>query len=135
MTRVFVDTTALVAYFNKRDNYHAEARGFFRSLPKKKVRPVITDYIFDEFVTMALRRAGHALASASGEHLLNSGIVEVVWLDESVKSKAWDYFKQHDDKQFSFTDCTSFALMKEMDIKQYFGFDDHFKQAGFAPFS
>jgi predicted nucleic acid-binding protein len=39
-------------------------------------------------------------------------------------------FRQYEDKGFSFTDCTSFALMERLDINTVFAFDDHFVQYG-----
>ena len=35
-----------------------------------------------------------------------------------------------DDKTFSFTDCTSFALMERIGVTEVFAFDEHFKQYG-----
>lgn len=64
----------------------------------------------------------------------DSNIVEFVWLDESLKLKAWDFFRKHDYKDYSFTDCVSFALMKEMKLTRYLGFDKHFERAGFGSF-
>jgi|LGVF01.1.fsa_nt_gb hypothetical protein len=39
-------------------------------------------------------------------------------------------FVQYCDKNFGFTDCTSFALMKRIVITEVFAFDEHFKQYG-----
>jgi predicted nucleic acid-binding protein len=41
-----------------------------------------------------------------------------------------DILPQYADKGFSFTDCTSFALMERLDINTVFAFDDHFAQYG-----
>lgn len=131
MRMVFLDTSALVAFFDKNDANYERSRSFFRSLPKERIRVVITDYVLDECITMVLSRAGHGVAVKAGEFLLSSRIVELIWLDETVKIESWEYFRKHDDKVFSFTDCTSFVLMKKMKLKKYFGFDDDFKQAGF----
>lgn len=35
------------------------------------------------------------------------------------------------DNDFSFTDCTRFALMRELRLRQALTTDAHFKQAGF----
>jgi predicted nucleic acid-binding protein len=104
------------------------------TIKKDRVRLLLSDYIFDESITAALIRVGHKIAVEVGEFILTSNIVNIVWLNEILKRRAWDYFKQHDDKNFSFTDCTSFVLMNDMNIKKYFAFDDHFKQAGFVEF-
>ncbi len=40
-------------------------------------------------------------------------------------------FKKYDDKDLSFTDCTSFALMKRLKVQTAFTFDGHFQQVGF----
>ena len=45
--------------------------------------------------------------------------------------EAWEIFKKYFDKDFSFTDCTSFAVMKIRKISEVFSFDKHFEQYGF----
>lgn len=40
------------------------------------------------------------------------------------------FVEKYADKTFSFTDCTSFALMDRVEITEIFAFDDHFTQYG-----
>jgi predicted nucleic acid-binding protein len=79
-------------------------------------------------------RAGHRDAVKAGNFLLESNIVKIIWLDTDLKFEAWEYFKEHRDKRYSFTDCTSFVLMKKMGIRHYIAFDERFRQAGFVRF-
>ncbi len=135
MSRVFVDTSALVALFNEDDTLYDKAVKGLEMIKSRRLRVVISDFVFSETVTTALARAGHRTAVTVGEFILSSAIVDFIWLDEAQKRRAWDYFKRHDDKRFSFTDCTSFVLMDELKIKRYFGFDEDFKRAGFISVS
>ena len=45
--------------------------------------------------------------------------------------KARQLFFQHREKDFSFTDCTSFAIMRELRLTHAITTDAHFRQAGF----
>jgi predicted nucleic acid-binding protein len=135
MRKLFIDTGALVALFDEDDHNHMMSIVLFEDIKKQRIRIVLTDYILDECITTVLARAGHRSAVAAGGFMLSSKILELVWLDESIKLKAWEYFKKHSDKHYSFTDCTSFVLMKEMKLTHYFAFDDDFNKAGFIDFS
>lgn len=59
-------------------------------------------------------------------------IVEVLWVTDALERDAWKIFEKHADKDYSFTDCTSFALMQAEAIRNAFTFDHHFKQYGFS---
>ncbi|MFW6111111.1 MAG: type II toxin-antitoxin system VapC family toxin [Thermoproteota archaeon] len=48
-----------------------------------------------------------------------------------IEEKAWEIFKKYQDKDFSFTDCTTFAMMEEEALSTAFTFDPHFQQYGF----
>lgn len=49
-----------------------------------------------------------------------------------IQEKALTLFKKLDDKDLSFTDCTSFTLMKKEGIAKALTFDVHFEQMGFV---
>jgi predicted nucleic acid-binding protein len=45
--------------------------------------------------------------------------------------RARHLFFQHRDKDLSFTDCTSFAIMRELRLTTVITTDGHFRQVGF----
>ncbi|MBF0606503.1 MAG: PIN domain-containing protein [Candidatus Magnetobacterium sp. LHC-1] len=131
---VFTDTSALVAFFSKTDSCHLQAIISLDVIKKHKIKLVISDYVFDETITTILVKGGHRLAVQVGDIILNGHIFEIAEIDATLKKQAWDYFKKHSDKTYSFTDCTSFVLMNDRDIVHYFSFDEDFKRAGFVDF-
>jgi predicted nucleic acid-binding protein len=50
-----------------------------------------------------------------------------------VDTGAWELFRASQKRSWSFTDCTSFALMKELRLSETFAFDKHFEEAGLNP--
>jgi uncharacterized protein len=86
---------------------------------------------FDEVVTYFNSRGYHAKAVEVGQRLLTSPSVQLVQVDEGLFREGWLYFQQHQDKDYSLTDCTSFVVIKRLKIGTAFAFDQHFVQAGF----
>ena len=63
--------------------------------------------------------------------LIKAGVLQVIQLSENIIENAWSIFEKYNqDKCWSFTDCTSYAAMKELDIDEVFSFDRHFEQMG-----
>lgn len=44
--------------------------------------------------------------------------------------RAREVFERYADKQWSFTDCVSYAVIERLGIKQTFAFDRRFRQFG-----
>ena len=63
--------------------------------------------------------------------LRESDRVEIVQSDESLEARAWQLFRERDDKEWGMTDCVSMSLMTDRDMKDVFTADHHFEQAGF----
>jgi predicted nucleic acid-binding protein len=91
----------------------------------------VTDYVIAETLTLMLARLGHRKTVTFGEWLLNAPQVQQVRPDVDLWNEAWHLFKEYDDKDFSFTDCTSFAVMRREHLADAFTFDHHFTQMGF----
>src|SRR5450631_1541300 len=115
MKRVFVDTSAWYAYVNAADSDH---RRVDRLLTRKDIRLVTSNFVFDEIVTLCLFRLGRFVALKVGNVLLAAGFLDFVRVTPPDEKAAWSLFSDRNDKTYSFTDCTSFVLMRRLDIKQ-----------------
>jgi predicted nucleic acid-binding protein len=126
--RIFIDTSALYSFINVKDPDHRKVENFLINF---KGKVYITNYIFDEIVTLVLARVGHEKAVYVGNILRRSPQVEKVWVTPSDEKYAWELFISRKDKSYSFTDCTSFVVMKRIKIKNCIALDGHFRQEGF----
>ncbi|CAG0959113.1 MAG: PIN domain-containing protein [Candidatus Methanoperedens sp.] len=132
---IFVDTSAFLALVNEKDANHAEAVHFLEQIKngRIKVRKIITsDYIIDETLTRIRYSVGHKEAVEWGKDILGSNVVERLEVGIEMFELAWKLFQTYEDKKLSFTDCTSFAIMKKKGIDKAFSFDEDFVRIGFV---
>lgn len=129
--KVFADASAWVALYDADDGNHTVAIAKQQRLREEKALIYTSDYIFDEAVTRIRYSVGHSSAVRLGELILSSRIVNVLNVPTEIRDAAWQMFCRYHDKQWSFTDCTSFVLMKIHQIPYAFSFDRDFVQAGF----
>ncbi|MDZ7362134.1 MAG: type II toxin-antitoxin system VapC family toxin [candidate division KSB1 bacterium] len=132
---IFVDTGAWVALEDKKDTHHAVALQFKSELLATKNRLITTNFILDETYTLLLLDVGygktvnfkHAL-----DELIHHNVVVVFHITPDIEIEAWEVFKRfNQDKNWSFTDCTSKVIMERLGIVEAFSFDHHFEQMGF----
>jgi predicted nucleic acid-binding protein len=126
MDTIFVDTSAWYALANKKDINHSQAQ----QLLTESRRLVTTNFIIDETITLTRIRAGYRQALSVGEQLWSGQLTSIVWVTRDDEQAAWNLFKQYNDKTFSFTDCTSFAVMVRLGLTYAFTFDADFTQTG-----
>lgn len=132
---VFVDTSFFKALLDVRDDFHKKANDISFVLEKNQTKLVTTNYILDELYTLLRVRRGLEMAKKLRE-LVFSGdrSVQVVRIQADDEAKAWSLFLNNW-SGLSFTDCTSFAVMKRLGLKEVAAFDEHFIRAGFKVFS
>ena len=122
--RIFIDTGAFVAKYLANDSLHARATKVWASLSGKKC--MTSNHVLDETLTLLGRRAGYMFASDRAEAIMNSDLLSVYYSSREDEIEALEYFKKFSDQGISFTDATSFAIMKRFNIKTVFSFDVHF---------
>ena len=129
---IFVDTSAWYALEVEDDINHEKARKFLSEIASGKHGvAVTTDYVLDETLTLLRSKKGLPAALSFIDKVRKSNSVRTFWVSESIFEKALGIFKKTSDSLWSFTDCTSFALMRDLSIIEAFTFDNHFIQAGF----
>jgi len=132
MSRVFLDTSYLLALELAKDQNHPAAKLHWQTIIGSPPSFVTTSYVFDEVVTYFNSRGHHDKAVQIGNNLLTSTSVELVHVDEALFYEGWQYFQQHQDKDYSLTDCISFIVMKRLSASTAFTFDEDFVRAGFS---
>lgn len=125
---IFTDTGGFVALLREKDQHHTSAKNFL----KKQTLLITTDYIVDETVTLILTRVGRKASEQFLQMVERSRFVRLEMIGEEAFKEATRIFLHHRDKSWSFTDCTSYAVMKRLKITRVFGFDSHFEQMGFS---
>ncbi len=134
MSRLFVDTSAFAALADKNDDNYARAVSFNQQMQGRIL--VSTNYVLDELHTLLLLNAGYPKAvsfKTKLDVLMAKRLLRIVWVSEAIAQDAWDIFERFNtDKQWSFTDCTSYVVMKQHRLTEVFTFDHHFSQMGFT---
>ena len=90
-----------------------------------------TDCVCDETLSVLRSRLGLDAAEAWWQMVESSTRLRLESVDESRAEKARAIFFRYRDKDFSFTDCTSFVVMRESKVRQVLTLDRHFAQMGF----
>lgn len=129
--RLFGDTAAWLNLYDRSAAGHAATRRACEGLKHQRLTVYVTDYVLDETLTIIQARVGHAAAVACGRFFLSSPVVRLVHVDPEQWAEAWQLFQLYDDKDFSFTDCTSFVVMHRHKLVEAFTVDHHFEQMGF----
>jgi predicted nucleic acid-binding protein len=126
--KLFIDTGAFIALTDADDENHKAAAAFYRNAKEKGTRFVTTNFVLYETLNYLRARISHNIAVLFRENLKKSGFLEIVTVTPSIEDAAFTIFKRYTDKDFSFTDCTSFSIMKSLKLKSAFAFDRHFDQ-------
>lgn len=124
---IFVDTGAWYASLVPTDPHHATAAQWLDS----NHSPLLTtDYVIDETLTLFRVRGERKRASMLGKRFFNSDLANIHKITAADLTLAWKTFQKFEDKDWSFTDCTSKVVIEQLGVKIAFAFDHHFRQFG-----
>jgi uncharacterized protein len=131
MRALFVDTAGWVACADAADRAHTRALVARDRWLAAGRALATTDYVVDETLTLLRLRLGLAAAEAWWRQVDGSSCLRWEYVTPARAEKARSVFFGYCDKHFSFTDCASFVVMRELQLKEALTTDDHFAQAGF----
>ena len=128
---ICTDTSFFKAIIDQKDDFHKQATIIMDHIKESHSDVVTSNFILDESFTLIRIKCGLKLALKFREYLEESSIVlKIVRVTVADEATAWDWFVK-DWSKLSFTDCTSFALMKRLGIEKVAAFDEDFQKAGF----
>ena len=127
----FIDTGAFLARYLPADQHHKAATALWNKIRLTHERCVTSNFVLDETFTLLARRANYAFAAEKARIIYASSALDILRPDSLTEHSALNFFEKFADQEISFTDCVSFALMREAKIQTAFAFDAHFERAGF----
>ena len=130
---VFMDSAGFLALWDASDEHHGAAVSLLQEFRRKRRRFVTSEYIVDESATLLLIRHSHKAAVDFLDTVEKSQALWLEWVGPERFFAGAALFRRRADREWSFTDCVSFTLMRELRIRDAFTTDKHFKQAGFIP--
>lgn len=127
---VFADTSFLVALLHPRDGRHADAVALNAAAVRAR-RVITTNHIVGESWTLAMSRYGHHVAAKVLRAVQASAVYSVHHATPLEERQAAHWLLRHDEREYSFIDAVSFAVMRDRGIEEALAFDADFEAAGF----
>ena len=120
---VIVDSSVIIAFFNKRDKKHERAINLLRYVIQNFYGILfVSDYVIDEVVTYLLKKTKRPeIAIRAGKFLLGElegypDIFKIIFTDKEIFNKAWELFEKLSKRGLSFTDCLLVLLSTENNL-------------------
>jgi predicted nucleic acid-binding protein len=131
---IFVDTRGWLAYGHRRDAHHNEVKGLLETCVSNHTLVHTSDYVLDELITLLFRRESYDEAVRFLDGLLADsarGTLQIQRLTTERFQAALELRKRFRDKpDISFTDLTTMAVMRELQITAVVTEDNHFLHVG-----
>jgi uncharacterized protein len=127
--RVFIDTSAIIAFMNKDDEFYKDSYDIFSKLLQERAKIISSNYILLETMVILKNRTGIEAVKIFKNDILP--VIKTCWVDEDVHNFCVNTQIAADRKKLSLVDYTSFEIMRRLNIRQAFTFDSHFKDMGF----
>lgn len=126
---MFVDTSGLLCFFDRRESRHQEAHDLISNASIL----ISHSYVLAEFVPLTHARQLNRLATLEfARDLLDNQLIELIWVNESLHRAAQGLLEKRLDKTYSLCDAVSFVLMRDFGFTEALTTDRHFEQEGFV---
>ena len=125
---ILLDSGYLIALFMADDALHSRALSWSKCVQESVI---VTEHVVCEAVNYLsearTRQAAHVLV----DYIKNDPACELIYASAELFRAGLILHRERPDKEWSLTDCISFHVMREREIKRALAYDHHFQQAGF----
>src|SRR5580658_3109258 len=130
---LFIDSGGFFALVSSKSKAHVGAVAIMEESRRTRRQAVTTDYVLDETATLLRARGLTKLLKEFLRLTEASQALNIEWMTPDRFAAARRFMLKHLDQEFSFTDCASFVVMKELRLLEALATDKHFCIAGFNP--
>lgn len=131
MRIVFADANYWIGLFNPKDQLHDTALAASRTL--MRTRLVTSEMVLVEVLNgLAEYTALRGQVVVAVDAIMADPNTEVVPQSALLFRDALAHFRQHQDKEWGLTDCSSFVIMRQRGLHEALTHDHHFEQAGYT---
>ena len=123
--KVFVDTSAWIAFFDRTDDFHDRAIDFLKTKPHL----VTSDVVLHECIAHLENRISKEVAKSFAEAVLINNICDIVFITYEQEMRSLKRYRKTR-KKISFVDVTNQVIAEELGLKEIFAFDRDFKNLG-----
>ena len=125
----FADSFVFLAILNPRDRRHAAA---VEAMNRTSVPLVTTAWVLTELADGLCARNSRGVFLKIEERLRRDGRVTIVGASDELYEAGLGLYRGRPDKDWSLTDCISFVIMADREIREALTGDHHFEQNGFV---
>lgn len=129
MSRVFVDTSAMLALLIPTDRAHRSAVRVFDRLRAREAALVTTSYVLVETYALLANRMGREAVVAFREKLVP--LLDIEWVGHELHERGYELMITRP-RSVSLVDAVSFVCIGNEKLDEVFAFDQHFGQEGLA---
>ncbi|MBF0491745.1 MAG: PIN domain-containing protein [Deltaproteobacteria bacterium] len=128
---LFIDTGAFYSKYVVRDDLHVQSLELWKQVQKDRYTCVTSNFVLCELITLLVYRFGTLKALRVAREIYSTAAIRIISISSSLELLALNWLEKYLDQDFSMTDATSFALLKDQKISKVFSFDEDFDIAGF----
>lgn len=127
---IFVDSSFWIALSSGSDAWRDEAVTLLAQLGSHRL--VTSNHVRGESWTFVNRRYGHRAGVGMLDRLQSGMRLQIEHVSPRLEEEALQWLRTRAEREYSFVDATSFALMRSLRIREAFAFDGDFTAAGFV---
>ncbi len=126
-----MDTSFLVALLDEDDPRFADALRLWQKAEAERLPVCTSNYVVLEACAVLQRRLGVAAVRKLVRQVL--GPVALEWVTREDHERATEALLVAERRQLSLVDCTSFEVMRRLELSDCLAFDPHFGEQGLEP--
>lgn len=132
MRKVFIDTSAWMAYYLSDEPDHIRIKNLIKGFIKEHIAIVTSNDTIDETVTNFIYinpRIARKFIEFIKKAIATDAVTQL-WVDEEIQNEAFVLVEKFSEHKLSLTDATTVVLVKRFKIESIISLDSDFKKVG-----